>query len=213
MSPVSFIKTKTRQYGFSNLLLLTLKRVGNLFGYYHEVYYLYSKKLDSVTPYKKSLPADFTVEKLSISDFQNAGRLDLSAESLERYKDRFLSGNYLVYGIFLAQTLVYYFWLSFCEVELPFPLSEYNNISLKPDQGYLVDGFCLPEYRGQGLHAYMGVFLMNNLHDLGKKEALTIIKSENKAAISSQEKIGFERTGRIIFSGFGKWKKLTVRYD
>lgn len=213
MSPLSFIKNKTRQYGFFNLLILALKRVGNLFGYYHEVYYLYSKKLDSITPYKNSLPSGFTVEKLGISDFQNAGRLDLSAESLERYKDRFLSGNYLVYGIFLAHTLVYYFWLSFCEMELPFPLSEYNNLSLKPDQGYLVDGFCLPEYRGQGLHAFMGVFLMNNLHEMGKKEALTIIKSENRAAISSQEKIGFERTGRIIFSGFGKWKKLTVKYD
>lgn len=213
MSPISNIQHKIRQYGFSNLLLIGIKKTGSLLGYSHEVYYLYSKKLDAKTPYRKDLPSGFVVEPLTIRDFEKATKLDLPNERLELYKDRFLAGSYLVYGIFLAQTLVYYFWLSFCEVELPYPLSEYNNMSLKSDQGYLVDGFCLPEYRGLGLHAYMGVFLMNNLHDQGKKEAITIIKAENRAAIVSQERIGFERSGRITFSGFGKWKKLTVHYD
>lgn len=213
MSGFLNIRNKIRQYGSLNILILALKKIASKFGYFHEVYYLYSKKLSSPVPFRKELPADFVVAKLSIGDFEKAKSLDLPKDKLGLYEERLLSGNYLAYGIFLAQTLVYYFWISFCDVELPFPLSDYNTLSVNSDQGYLVDGFCLPEFRGLGLHAYMGVFLMNKLHEMNKQEAITIIKSENRSAIISQERIGFKRVGRIVFYGFGKWKKFEVIYD
>ncbi|ULQ51839.1 GNAT family N-acetyltransferase [Flavihumibacter fluvii] len=204
MSILSKFNFRIKQYGFTNLMRILVKKTLQKPGYFHDEYILYQTDLRNGPPPLRQLPPGFTNRQLELKDFIQSAIIEFEPAKIDLYKRRLDSGNYLAYGIFKEQHLVYYFWLSLKEVELPEHMAEKSTLEVGPDEGYLADGYCHPDYRGQGFHGYMGSFLMHLISKMGRHYATTIIMKENRAARKSQEKIGFTPLTKIEFKGFGK---------
>lgn len=201
-----------KQYGFLNAFYLAFTKVGEKFGYYQEVYTVFEQELNTPKT-TRPLAAGFYSKELRMEDINRFTKSWLPEEQVYGFKNRLLKPGFIGLGIFSAATneLVYYFWLSFEKIEFPDYLDAFHTLRLGADEAYLYDGFCHPDFRGNGFHGFAAVYLMNRAMEAGKTNVITIIRSINRAAILSQEKVGFIPTKEIRFSGFKSRISSSVR--
>jgi hypothetical protein len=161
-----------------------------LVGYFNEIYIYYKIELHPNPHCRKTLKDGYYIKQLNLHDFNRSGIIEFDQGKIDLFKRRLGSREYLAFGIFKVALLVYYFWLALKEIELHQSLAVKCTLVLAPDSGYLVDGYCHPDHRGQGLHGYMTCYLLQVLAKYGRQYAITIIQKENRAARKSQEGIG-----------------------
>lgn len=203
MAIFSQLKTALKQYGFLNVLYLGSTKLAERFGYYRDNYTLFEKELISSEPVKP-LASGYSFKELSPALLNNVNATWISPEQLSVFKSRLAKPGYFGLGIFKegSSELVYYFWLNFERIEMPEYFDNCHSLKLGKDEAYLYDGFCHPDHRGKGFHGFSAQMLMNLACANGKVKTVTIIRTINKAAIASQEKVGFTPVKEIQFSGF-----------
>ncbi|MBD3198075.1 MAG: hypothetical protein GF317_23695 [Candidatus Lokiarchaeota archaeon] len=198
------IKDKIRQFGFSKATIRFWKFLLNKVGIRYEVFYRFTKSLNTmveITPLK----IDVSINELEYSDLKNAILMNFSAQKLGLFKSRFEKGDYIAFGAFHNNNLIYLCWISLKHFEMPYKLQVLN---LNHDEGLLLDAYCHPEYRGMGLHSTMNKIRLNKLLELGKKKAVGIVLKENLPAIKVQERSGLKKSSTIKYIKIFNWQKL-----
>jgi hypothetical protein len=214
MALVTKLSNSIKQYGFINFISFALSKLGEKLGYYHVVYFLLSKDLSHHQhQHLKPLANGFYLEEFTSIHIDALKKSWLTEQQLFRFKNRLTEGENIGVGIYSKSNkeLAYYFWISFEKYELPDHLDAYHGLQLNSDEAYLYDGFCNPTYRGLGLHGYAASYLMNKAKDAGRAKAITIIQSINKAALQSQQKVGFQPVKEISFKGFKSSISSSIR--
>jgi GNAT superfamily N-acetyltransferase len=212
MNTTQKLSNGIKQYGLASFMTLIFAKVGEKFGYYNNRYLILTRELDSpiATP---PLAAGYVVKEFSPELLENLSGTWVSEGEINRFKKRLQEPDITGIGIYRESTgeLAYYFWLSCRKIEMPPQYEKVHALQLGADEAYLYDGYCHPEHRGHGFHGFAAVYLMNKALSLGKRRAVTIILAINKAAILSQQKVGFKPVKEIIFSGFKNNISCTLR--
>lgn len=188
-----------KQYGLGFIPII-LKSVLRRFGFLKETLLYFEKNLNSEDIEKRLSNYNYSdIKVLSFNDFDNCDYLDENKKAL--YKKRLESGDYTVFGIFKGQQLVYYSWISFKHLGLPFGFN--TDVSLSKDEALLEDSFCHPNYRGNGYHAKVNVLRLKTIMQKGKKRVIVIVLKGNTPAIKVQQKSGFKLKKKLILTKIG----------
>ncbi|MBD3337882.1 MAG: hypothetical protein GF353_02160 [Candidatus Lokiarchaeota archaeon] len=156
-----------------------------------------------ITPLK----IDVSINELEYSDLKNAILMNFGAQKLGLFKSRFEQGDYIAFGAFHNNILIYLCWISLKQFEMPYKL---KILTLNHDEGLLLDAYCHPEYRGLGLHSTMNKIRLNKLLELGKKKAVGIVLKENLPAIKVQERAGLKKSSTIKYIKILNWQKTII---
>lgn len=201
-----------KQYGLLNFLSLVTTRAGEKLGFYNDTYTLLTQDLRKTLP-TKQLATGYTLKEFTAEDLDKLTGSWVSPEQIQAFRKRLMNPAQLGIGIYsdANQELAYFFWLSYDNIEFPDRYNAFHSLRLGPDEAYLFDGFCNPSYRGLGFHGVAAIYLMEKAQQAGKKKAVTIILSINKAALISQQKVGFRPSQEIRFKGYKTRVSSTVR--
>lgn len=212
MGLIKQLSDTSKQYGFLNAAYLVFTKIGEKFGYYQEVYTVFEQNLDAVKT-TRPLTNGFYCSELSLADLNTMQSSWLSQEQVQAFRNRLSEPGCIGLGIYTqtGNELVYYFWISFNKIEFPAHLDAFHTLHLGPTEAYLYDGYCHPGYRGKGFHGFAAVYLMNKAFEAGKTKVITIIRSINRSAIVSQEKVGFRAKKEIRFKGFRSRITSTIK--
>ena len=83
-------------------------------------------------------------------------------------------------------------------------------IELKPGQIWAADTFCLPEYRGQGIAGFLGLFAKRFLASLGYRENLSAIAFSNKSALRMAHHAQSERVCYVAYVRLLGYERLRI---
>ncbi len=164
------------------------------------VYKIHYLKLDIDPSIVKNRINGLTIrpQELNLEDFLLGDKNMFNENKLELYKNRFNSGKYRAYGLVVDNKLVYSSWISLYKIGLPIEPRHPN--LLKNDEGYFEDDYCMPEFRGKGIHTQMIWFRLNELLKMGRKTAVITIMDGNNAALKPALKCGFRDMG-VFYNG------------
>jgi hypothetical protein len=192
------LKEKFKQYGFKNALKRTAKFLLRKLGIQYESFLFFVNNIDIDEIQQKMQKYDYTdVKELTLDDFNKGDPSVFNDKKMDLIKFRFESGKYWAYGIFNKDKLVYSCWITTHEISFP---DKYNkSITLNSNEGFLVDAYCHPTFRGKGLHSKMNLFRLSQLHKMGKDKNIVLVLSENTPAVKSQLKSGFTISKKISF--------------
>jgi|SRR5690606_2070524 len=172
-----------------------LKAGGRRFGIISESFYLL--KLDS-----SQFVSAFNISATKIVEIKNIDSYDLSVfkfpnKKIELFRNRIDSGAYSCYGYMRDDQIVYITWVSWKTMNYPSFFGIVEN--LDETQALLEDSYCLPDYRGRGIHSEMNKYRLREVFSRAKKEVFVLILKENAPAIKAQIKCGFKVDSVIIF--------------
>lgn len=187
-----------KQYG-SGFVVRLLKSGLMRFGIVYETLYLFKIALyaDDISKRLKKYDSSL-VKSLTLTDFDYCELL--SEEKKLLFKKRLESSDYKAFGIFKDMKLVYYSWVSFKSVSLPFNFKK--TLFLDETEALLEDSFCDPNYRRRGYHSMVNIVRLKTVLETGKKNAVVTVLAGNKPAISVQKKSGFIITKKIKLTRF-----------
>lgn len=154
-----------------------------------------------------SIDNKFVVRQMTYEDFVNSGKFD--KQKLVSLNSRFNKTTYVAYGVFNANDLAYYCWLSLKDFQFS---KDMYDMKLDSSEGLLFDAFCFPKYRGNGLHNFMNIYRLKKLSEFNRKHAVVILLSQNVPARKSQKKAGFTCSKAVTtYSVFGKKGFITTQ--
>lgn len=156
-----------------------------------KIHYL-KVEISSELVYENTSTISIPVTKLSYDNFLIGDKSEFNDQKLSIYTERFKDDFYSAYGIIVEGKLAYSSWISLNKLGLP---ADCNDILLQPDEGYLEDDYCDPEFRGKGIHTQMLWFRLNELLSVGKKYAVITIADGNMPALKAAYKCGFKSLG------------------
>ena len=109
--------------------------------------------------------------------------------SYNRIPDRLSAPEWHGLAVFDSNTggIAYIAWI----IDNSIPFFEEFGITLRKDQFLLKDGFCVPEYRHQGLHTRMEQERINYCVNNGAKDIFIQIHDSNKKGIQSVTENGY----------------------
>lgn len=192
------IRDKVKQYGWKNSFKLFLKSIIRKIGIQLESFWLLENNLslDEIT--QKMSKYDYSnVKELNLDDFENGDSLVFNDVKLDLIRERFESGQYWSFGIYYETQLVYTCWIT--TLEIGFSKKYNTSMDLLEDEGYLVDAYTHPDFRGKGLHSKMNLFRIMSLMKKGRARNYVVVQNENVPAIKSQLKSGFIKVKKITF--------------
>ena len=200
------IKMLYGQYGLG--IVTRLVKSGLIrFGIVYETLYLFKIALDADDISKRLSKFDLSlVKSLTFTDFEYCELL--SDEKKLLFKKRLESLDYKAFGIYKDMKLVYYSWVSFESISLPFNFK--NRMILDENEALLEDSFCDPNYRGRGYHSMMNIVRLKTVLETGKKNAVVTVLAGNKPAIRVQKKSGFIIAKKIKLTRV--FKKERIKY-
>lgn len=206
-------RVSIEQYGWRNSLIRLLKKIGSVFGFRLETYYILHRILDKeIQPLP--LPEGARVEELAYEDFQRSDFFHLYPQrKTDLYKQRFTNQAFQAFGVWIKEKLVYITWIAtdFLRVE-KISLEK----RLKNGEGVLVDSFALPEARKLGIHNYMNGFRLRRLWAKGVQKVYAAVLAENVPALRTQIKHGFirgEKITRLKLWKMEKYYKKRVHFE
>jgi len=205
------INNTFKQYGVFNFFRFTAGKLFEKVGFINETYLLYEQSLANNLALKK-ISDQYYYQEFSL-DRPEEQFFGLAPERSPIFKERLRAKNSIGLGIYTKSNhkLIYYFWVRFDKIEFPEHIDEYHTVRLEENEAYLFDGYCHPDHRGRGFHKFAAQYLMIRAKEAGKNRMITIIRSINRAAILSQEKVGFRPVKEIRFAGFRSNISCTVR--
>lgn len=198
------IKILFNQYGLGFIKRL-IKSGLSRFGVVYETVYLLKIVLDPEDISKRLKEFDSTqVKSLTLNDFDYCEFLSSDKKLL--FKKRLESLNYIAFGVFKDMKLVYYSWVSFKSISLPFNFKK--TLILEEKEALLEDAFCDPNYRRRGYHSMVNIVRLKSILDNGRKNAVVIVLADNKPAIRVQKKSGFIIAKKIKLTRVFKKERL-----
>ena len=204
------IKVLYDQYGMGIITRL-IKSSLIRFGLVYETLYLFKMVLDAKDISKRYKQYDTSlVKSLNVADFDYCDFL--SEDKKLMFKKRLKSLDYKAFGIFKDMKLVYYSWVSFKSISLPFNFKKI--LILKESEALLEDSFCDPNYRGRGYHSTVNIVRLKTILESGKKNAVVTVLAGNKPAIKVQKNFGFAINKKIkLIKAFNKERIIYTSYN
>lgn len=197
---VDKIKSTFKLYGLIPTFLKIFKSViYRLTSFKWEKCYLMMRKLDEDICLQDN---GHVIKTLSLSDYDQHWRDDYLTESrYELYGKRFMRQDAQAVGAFVNSKLAYSTWILYDGVEIN------GIIHGEKGVGMLWDSYCLPQYRGMGLHNYMNAYSLNLMRKKGMEYGSVVVLAHNVPAIKTQKKCGLE-----IEKTFYTYKFLGKKY-
>lgn len=188
------IRNTYKQYGFLGFIGRLVKASLSILGIRFNRYYYLVNNIDyqcqKETFDKKC--NDQIIKVLTYNDFLLGDPEIFNAKKLKTIRYRLEQGDYLAYGIIENNKLIYSCWLSFKELQSS---NSIINGLLSDNECLMLDAYCNPRFRGQGLHSMMNAYRLMKGYERGKTKCVAIILHENIPALKSQLKVGY----RIAF--------------
>lgn len=202
------LKEKNRLYGFKQLCILMLKSVTRkILKLDWDTHLLMSKELDSSIDLP--LRNDITIRELELNDFQNNDwRSFMTSEKMVFYENlkRLIAFN--TYGAFINGRLAYVTSIVWDKIILSANIDTADRETF----GYIMDSYCLPVFRGNGVHNYMNQWCLSKIKESGRNKAYVSVLAYNIPAIKTQKKCGLsiEKRVSVIHLGSYKWLKTKI---
>ena len=182
---MSKFKQYIQLYGLWNTLLRIFKSLLiKVFHFTWEKAYLLSRTQQDVIPLAE--PNGFSVKQLEQNDLFGDRHWQ---EYVQRSKDFlvqcFASDYAKAYGAYVNGRLAYVTWTLYDYIEI--------NGELIPAKGVATEWnvYCLPEFRGRGLHSYVKAWTINEMLRNNAQKCVSITLSYNRPALKTQNKFGF----------------------
>ncbi len=177
------INDKIKRYGLFGFLNRLFSYLLSLIGIVYIKSNLYEKLLND----EVFLEESYSIMQLTYHDFEAQSALNpqwFNAEKLESIKKALLLDGNSAYGLFQDKLLIAYGFLSTSYMGL---LGNH----LLDDDCYLWDAYTHPCARGRRLHKLLTIYRERKAYKMGKKRALVIVDSFNKASKNTYVKHGF----------------------
>ncbi|WP_296313624.1 GNAT family N-acetyltransferase [Winogradskyella sp. UBA3174] len=202
------IITQFKQYGFKNSFIRAVKLVLRACGVNVETYMFYTQEIKTSLLKQSNISPNYKTEKLNYNSYESSRGLKFDNLKLNLFKERLNDNEYLAYGVFDGEILIYSSWISTRQDEMSL---QALGLKLNPDEGLLLDIETHPSYRRQGLHNYMNIYCLERIKELGKDKAVVLVLKENVPARKSQERSGFKKSKKI--SCYKIWGMQKIRIN
>lgn len=195
------LKEKKRLYGFKQLCILILKAVTRkILKLDWDTHLLMSKELDSSIDLP--LRNDITIRELELNDFQNNGwRSFMTSEKMAFYENLKKRIAFNTYGAFINGRLAYVTSIVWDKIIL----SDNTDAADRECFGYIMDSYCHPAFRGNGVHNYMNQWCLSKIKESGRSKAYVSVLAYNIPAVKTQKKCGLSVMKRIRVICWGKY--------
>lgn len=198
------LKEKKRLYGFKQLCILMLKAVTRrILKLDWDTHLLMSKELDSSI--ELPLRNDIAIRELELNDFQNKDwRSFMTSEKMAFYENLKKRIAFNTYGAFINGSLAYVTSIVWDKIILSAKIDTADRESF----GYIMDSYCHPAFRGNGVHNYMNQWCLSTIKKSGRNKAYVSVLAYNIPAIKTQKKCGLsiEKRVKVIRWGSYIWK-------
>jgi len=188
---------KIHQYGYVNSIKRIIKSILRKIGIRHEQYLYCVKELQGCEIKKLPPKIQGEIKELNNDLILNSSLIQFSDRKLELFKKRLRDENYIGFGFFHHNLLIYYTWISYKEFSMSIPS---QGIILASDEALIIDSYCHPNYRQYGIHQYMNDFRIEQIKNKGKTKVVAIVLKENIPARNTQRKSGFECIKLIVYN-------------
>lgn len=192
-------------YGCRLALLKLFKAfIYRLTSFRWEKCFLMSRVLNNEIQFKKG---DYIIIRdIEIADYDASWKDDyINKERYTSYLDRFKRDDALALGAFVDGKLAYSTWVLLNGVEVD------GNIYKKDGYGMLWDSYCLPKYRGGGLHNLMNAYSLNVMKSKGMIYGCVLILSHNIPAYKTQIRCGLKKERVFYTYSFLRKKYSTLK--
>ncbi len=173
-------------YGWKFALLKVFKAViYRITSFRWEKNYLMTRVLDEEI--ELHIGDDMLIREIVIDDYNKCWKDDyVDNNRLNSYIGRLNRNDTIALGVFIDGRLAYSTWILFNGIEVNGTFHEKNGY------GMLWDSYCLPKYRGRGLHNIMNAHSLNILRENKMNVGCVIILSHNTPAFKTQIRCGME---------------------
>ena len=192
---LSKISNNLKQYGLGGFIWRTFKKVFRLIGISYDSYYYLINEIDYQALQKKWKENSVDdVRQLTLEDYKQGDVTYFTEEKMSLLSERLLRGDYVGYGVFEKERLVYSAMISL--KELCFPTPEIGG-DLDEGEFLISDVYCDPDQRGKGFHNRMTVYVLMKGYEMGFKRSVTTVLKENKPSLKP-----FLNSGYRVLFGF-----------
>ena len=173
-------------YGWKFALLKVFKAViYRITSFRWEKNYLMTRVLDEEI--ELHIGDDMLIREIVIDDYNKCWKDDyVDNNRLNSYIGRLNRNDTIALGVFIDGRLAYSTWILFNGIEVN------GTFHKKNGYGMLWDSYCLPKYRGRGLHNIMNAHSLNILRENKMNVGCVIILSHNTPAFKTQIRCGME---------------------
>lgn len=173
-------------YGWKFALLKVFKAViYRITSFRWEKNYLMTRVLDEEI--ELHIGDDMLIREIVIDDYNKCWKDDyVDNNRLNSYIGRLNRNDTIALGVFIDSRLAYSTWILFNGIEVN------GTFHKKNGYGMLWDSYCLPKYRGRGLHNIMNAHSLNILRENKMNVGCVIILSHNTPAFKTQIRCGME---------------------
>lgn len=198
------------EFGWKIMLIRIFHKMCSFIGLYWESSFLLVqniciKDVNSALSVRKDLIEKYTPKELSYDDFLLGNVREFNDTKLKIISNRFGRVDvYRPFGVVYDDKLIYSCWI-YDKNEL---ILSYNTRLPMEYQALLMDDFCDPQYRGNGIHTMMNFYRLKVLYSSGKSKVAVLVHSYNKPALKSQINAGFAIKEQIIVIKFCGKKKI-----
>lgn len=198
------IRENRRQYGTLGCTVRILHFLLRQFGIVWERFYYLEKELTSDTA-KITNHTPHKVKELTFDDFRKGDASFFTDAKLSYIKNILADKTYVPYGIIIDGKLAYSAWISLKRLPLPYGFE----LTLNDHEGALLDDYCMPEFRRQGLHSEVLKYRLKQLYIQNKKQSVVVILTSNRPALKAEMKAGFKTVKKFtILKIFNKKKMI-----
>lgn len=177
------IISKIKRYGYTGLISRICAALSSYLGINYQISFFYKKSLS-----KDEVESKYQFEELSYQDFVEQSRYNslwFNEEKMDSLKKAFQIDGTKAIGLYDEnKLLISYGFLSTTYLGL-------KNIKLLDDDCYFWDDYTHPSARGKRLHMQLNISREREAYRIGKKRALVIVASFNKASCKTYERLGY----------------------
>ncbi|MBR0023926.1 MAG: hypothetical protein IJP59_04885 [Muribaculaceae bacterium] len=183
---ISKFKTFIELFGLKFALLKVFKAIiFRITSFRWEKYFLMALVLDEEL--SAHIDDNIIIKEISIDDYDSNWRGDyIDEKRYLSYIDRLKRDDAVALGAFVDGKLAYSTWVLFDGIEVD------GTIYKKKSYGMLWDSYCLPEFRGRGLHNLMNAYSLNLMKDREMIYGSVLILSHNIPAYKTQIHCGLK---------------------
>lgn len=175
--------SKLKRYGLMGMLQRSVWAILSLIKIKYSSHLLYKKEIELTSKYD-----NLTYKSLNFIDFENQQKLNpqwFDTDKISSIKQAFSIKGTSAFGLFEGKLLISYGFLSTSFLGLN------DEIHLIKDDCYLWDAYTHPCARGRRLHKLLTIYIEREAYRIGKKRALVIVASFNKASCKTYERLGY----------------------
>ena len=204
-SALAKLQELLKLYGYKTTMIIVLKKmIKTIFGISWQQYYLMSNMLSP----ESNNSNKFYVRELIMDDYDNVNwHSFMSAPKEIIYKKRFNLPYAKAYGVFIDNNLAYSIWI----VQGYIIIRDCFVYKVSPQAGFLLDAYCLPQYRRMGIDNFMTGWAINTMKEQGMNKYYGVVLSYNIPSIKALRKSGLQIERTFYIWSFRKKSYCTLR--